>query len=195
MFLNTFRRRILDFFIHIVSACDSRWSFAERWSSRSEKISRSCQSSNPKSSQSPEGLVSHRWSSSDANHARKQCLSGVVYNNTLLPHLFFLFVMYTLISARHRRCSSIIPSREALLIDEQFRRRRRSLVDAVAARRLPLLIASTDANMLLLLLVWRTAKVRAAEHWLAKRIQLLTFVDATIWRVLLLRLMMVIGDG
>lgn len=107
--------------------------------------------------------------------------------------------MYTLISTRHRvRRSSIFPSGEALLIDEQLRRRRRSLVDAVAACRLPLLIASTDANMLLLLLlllIWCTAKVRAAEHWLAKRVQLLTLVDATIWRVLLLRLPMVIGDG
>lgn len=80
------------------------------------------------------------------------------------------------------------------MIDEQGRRRR-SLVDAVAARRLLLLIASNMLLLLLLLLIWRAAKVRAAEHWLAKRVQLLTLVDATIWRILLLRLPMVIGDG
>lgn len=105
--------------------------------------------------------------------------------------------MYTLISARHRaRRSSIVPGGEALLIDEQGLARR-SLVDAMAARRLPLLMASADANMLLLLLVWRAAEVRAAEHWLAKRVQLCALVDATVRRrVLLLRLpLSVIGDG
>lgn len=104
------------------------------------------------------------------------------------------YVYINIRSASLVRRSSIFPSGEALLIDEQGRRRRRSLVDAVAARRLLLLIAS-NMLLLLLLLVWRAAKVRAAEHWLAKRVQLLTLVDATIWRILLLRLPMVIGDG
>jgi len=104
------------------------------------------------------------------------------------------YVYINIRSASLVRRSSIFPSGEALLIDEQGRRRR-SLVDAVAARRLLLLIASNMLLLLLLLLVWRAAKVRAAEHWLAKRVQLLALVDATIWRILLLRLPMVIGDG
>lgn len=97
--------------------------------------------------------------------------------------------MYTLISARHRR-PSIVPGREAILLDEQVLARRRSLAA------LPLLMASANMLLLLLLLIWRAAEVRAAEHRLAKRVQLCALVDAAVRRVLLLRLpLMVFGDG
>lgn len=71
------------------------------------------------------------------------------------------------------------------------------MVDAAAAPRrpcLPLLMAA-DADVLLLL-VRRAAEVRATEHRLAERVQLLALVDAAVWRVLLLLLpLMVIGHG
>jgi len=89
------------------------------------------------------------------------------------------------------RRSSIVPGGKASLIDEQIlgRGRRRGRLVA-ARRRLPgLLLVATGV------LIGRAAKVGAAKHRLAERVQLLALVDAAVRRrgILLLDLLPMIG--